>query len=242
MAAPATRGRTRTREQGRATRRARREDGFGGIARALVSALMLAAVGFGIGLVLGVVSGEPQLLLGHLRGRSAEVPWREAPATAIAQAPAPAERAPAPAPEAPLPAVSAPARPAPVPEPAREAAPEPARRPEPAPRAPVAKPAPAVPQAAPAARPAGPIAPGFAVQVGAFTSRSAANELRERLAASGYEAYLTPARGMVDGKVRVRVGPVPDRADAQALALRLERGEKLPTWVLAEAGGNTGSR
>ena len=77
---------------------------------------------------------------------------------------------------------------------------------------------------------------GFAVQVGAFSTEAAAHELVSKLRASGYDVYLTPAAASSDGRWRVRVGPVPQRARADELALRLEREQKLPTWVLSEEG------
>ena len=54
-----------------------------------------------------------------------------------------------------------------------------------------------------------------------------------RLESAGFPAYLTPGAREGD-HWRVRVGPYPSREEAELAALRLERGEKLPTWVLDE--------
>ena len=48
----------------------------GGIVRAVVRLVLLVAVGFGVGLVFGLVTEEPELLAGHLRGRVSPSPWR----------------------------------------------------------------------------------------------------------------------------------------------------------------------
>jgi DedD protein len=49
-----------------------------GAARALawlLGAGALAAIGFTVGIVAGVVAEEPELVAGHLAGRSSDVPW-----------------------------------------------------------------------------------------------------------------------------------------------------------------------
>lgn len=43
----------------------------------LLGALVLVAGGFLVGLVVGVVSEEPELVVGHLSGQSEEVPWQD---------------------------------------------------------------------------------------------------------------------------------------------------------------------
>lgn len=76
-----------------------------------------------------------------------------------------------------------------------------------------------------------PAAPGepapWTVQVSSFRSRTLAEELRGRLAARGFEAYLLSA-ATEEGRVRyrVRVGSFPSRAEAERVAadLRTERG------------------
>ena len=65
------------------------------------------------------------------------------------------------------------------------------------------------------------------MQVSAFRSRSLAEELRARLAARGFDAYVFPSI-TEDGRprYRVRVGAYPTRGDAERVAgeLRSERG------------------
>jgi cell division protein FtsN len=106
---------------------------------------------------------------------------------------------------------------------------------------------PKAPEAAPASRPARPAkattpparsgptqlaagsveADAWTVQVSAFRSRALAEELRARLAARGFDAYVFPSLAE-DGRprYRVRVGTYPARSDAERVAadLRGERG------------------
>ena len=196
----------------------RDEEARRGVIGALAGALVLAGVGFAVGLILGVVSEEPQLVLGHLGGRSTEVAWRDA--SDFGSVDPPVELAVVPPEDA---------------EAARPAMPAVAAAPPAELRARPESPAPGPPPRsnAPAAAVVG---TGFAVQVGAFANEQAADELRGRLRDRGFDAYLTPSAGVADGRWRVRVGPVADRAQADALAKRLERDEKLPTWVLSEEG------
>ncbi len=67
----------------------------------------------------------------------------------------------------------------------------------------------------------------WTVQVNAFRSRALAEELRARLAARGFDAYVFPSL-TEDGRprYRVRVGAYPARSDAERAAaeLRSERG------------------
>lgn len=175
----------------------------------VVGLALLAVPGFALGVLAGVAWEAPGLLLGHLLGRSVDVPWG-----AVAEAqPAPetppvaAAPAPRPATEPKLPAVAAPARPpAPKPEATR-------LRPE-------------------------VLSPGatarFAVQVGAFSESSAAEGLVERLRSSGFAAYVSPSPETSSARWRVRVGPLASREEAERLAARLKAEEKLPTWVLDE--------
>jgi cell division septation protein DedD len=106
--------------------------------------------------------------------------------------------------------------------------------PEPAPAARPSRPArvsaaqpvrPAPPQITAATATGGPDA--WTVQVNAFRSRALAEELRARLAARGYDAYVFPSL-TEDGRprYRVRVGTYAARSDAERAAgdLRTERG------------------
>ena len=76
-------------------------------------------------------------------------------------------------------------------------------------------------------------AAGFAVQVGAFSEKRAAQALSDLLRAHGYPVYLSPTEGD-PASWRVRVGPLGTRPEAEKTARRLETAEKLPTWVLGE--------
>lgn len=147
--------------------------------------------------------------------------------------PRPAEAPPAPEPE-PEPA---PPEPEPEPEPVEpiveEAPPAP---PEPTP-APVVSPASAPEPEAPdapavPARPASLVGDGFRVQVVALRDRDEATEIVESLRGRGYDAYLVDPVPQDRTQVyRVRVGNFADRADAEAVRLRLEREEHFSPWI-----------
>ncbi|MCU0975249.1 MAG: SPOR domain-containing protein [Steroidobacteraceae bacterium] len=128
------------------------------------------------------------------------------------QGPAPEAGAVPPAPTG-LPPAEAPAASSPPTEVARSApdATAPGATPPPAPPAPRA--------AAPAPDPNA----AWAVQLGAFSSRGAADKLVADLRRRGYPAFIVEYRA--EGKVlhRVRVGPEQDRARADALAARLDK-------------------
>lgn len=141
----------------------------------------------------------------------------------VAEAPAPAPVAIAEQPAAEPPA-TAPAEPEPV-----------------APREPpaVAKAAPAIPVKPPvkplvetAPAPAAVTRGGWAVQVGAFGSATAAQRLVKDLQGAGYRAYVSPVTRSGKTLHRVRVGPEAGRDDATRLAERL-KGRGLPTAVVA---------
>jgi DedD protein len=99
----------------------------------------------------------------------------------------------------------------------------------------VAKPVPAVTAepAAPGDSAAAPAPKGtFAVQVGAFGSADTARKLVADLKRDGFAAYVAPLTRSGKTLHRVRVGPQPNRADADKLAARLQaRG--LPASVVA---------
>jgi cell division protein FtsN len=119
-----------------------------------------------------------------------------------------------------------PSRPEP-PVPARAAGPPRAARGLPPP-APPPRPVPPPGVTAPAsATPAAVEAEPWTVQVSAFRSRTLAEELRTRLAARGFDAYLlTSASEDGRARYRVRVGAYPTRSEAERIAaeLRSERG------------------
>lgn len=117
--------------------------------------------------------------------------------------------------------------------------------PEAAPPAVAAAPPAAPARAVPAApkRPAAPPpvaapAPGHvAIQVGAFGESEAAEALAQRLREVGYSVYVTPGATAGQARWRVRVGPFASREQAEELAGKLKREQRLPTWVLDEDNG-----
>jgi cell division septation protein DedD len=179
--------------------------------RSLLGTLVLLGILVVMGFTLGAISGllweEPRLVVAYLTGDTTEIAWDVEPD------PDPGIDAP---PDAPTPPAVAAAPPMPAPKPP-EVSREPARPPRPA---------------------AASAAPGrYAVQVGAFGTSAAAERMAEGLRGRGYPSYVTPGARSGDARWRVRVGPVADREEADRLALRLKRDEKLPTWVLDEDGG-----
>ena len=85
-----------------------------------------------------------------------------------------------------------------------------AETPAPAP----SKPAPTKP--APVAQPAA-VDVGFAVQLAAFSSQADANKLRDRARSLGFSAFTETVATDKGDLVRVRLGPVSTRAEAEAL-------------------------
>ena len=79
-----------------------------------------------------------------------------------------------------------------------------------------------------------PVGAGFAVQVGAFGERSAAEQLAESLRSKALPVYISPGDKAGEARWRVRVGPLATREQAERTAAQLKRDEKLPTWVLSE--------
>lgn len=71
-------------------------------------------------------------------------------------------------------------------------------------------------------------AAGFAVQLGAFRDRAAAEALVARLRGGNFDAFVMSG----DGWHRVRVGPLPERDAAVALAERIHRAIGEPTQVV----------
>jgi DedD protein len=151
----------------------------------------------------------------------------------------PGDPQPPPVTEAPAPA-NAPAPVAAMEQPAAE--PPVAALPEPAPEPvgprelpAVATAPPAIPDKPPvetAPAPAAVTRGGWAVQVGAFGSASAAQRLVKDLQGAGYRAYVSPVTRSGKTLHRVRVGPEAGRDDANRLAERL-KGRGLPTAVVA---------
>ncbi len=116
------------------------------------------------------------------------------PAAPVATAPAPRDEPPAPAAPAPGPATTEPVAATPAP-----AAPAPSP----------AKPAPSADTV------------GFAVQLAAFSHADEATKLRDRARAAGFSAFIETVDTDKGTLSRVRVGPVADRAEAEALKARV---------------------
>ncbi|PKH37074.1 cell division protein [Pseudomonas prosekii] len=116
------------------------------------------------------------------------------------------------------------------------AAPAPAAKPVTPPPAPVAKPAPAQPIAAAPAKPdttqsrvdANGLSVSWSVQLASLTSRASAESLQKSLRSQGYNAYIRTA----DGKNRVFVGPLIERAEADRLRDLLGRQQNLKGFVV----------
>ena len=204
-----------------ATRRARRQGGPT-LLSALFGAGLLVVLGFARGIVAGLMLEEPLLLLDYVTGKTRSVALApaarpEAPAAVASPAPAPPDVA-ARAPGSPPPEPAVPAS-APAPLPA-EAPPRPSE----------ASAAPAAPQPPDQAS----TDRGFSVQVGAFADSGPAAQLARRLEGKGLPVYVSPSAGTDARKWRVRVGPLATRDEAERVAARLEKQEKLPTWVMVE--------
>ncbi len=119
--------------------------------------------------------------------------------------------------------------------PAAPAAPAPVAKPV-APPAPVAKPAPTQPIAAAPAKPdttqsrvdANGLSISWSVQLASLSSRASAESLQKTLRSQGYNAYIRTA----DGKNRVFVGPLIERAEADRLRDLLSRQQNLKGFVV----------
>ena len=215
--------RERRGEAGGRSARSRRGPGLGS---ALAGAGLLVVLGFALGVVGGLVLEEPDLLLDYVLGRTEPVPVGEGGLDVAARPPA----------AAPAPAEVATATPAEV---VAEAAPtarseEWAEGPVEETKEDPAAAAPAPPQTTEVAAIV-PAPAGFAVQVGAFADAAAAEQLARRLRERGHPVYVAPAAGSDTTRWRVRVGPLASRAEAEGVAARLEREERVSTWVLAES-------
>lgn len=189
--------------------------------------LAFVVVGFAVGLVLGIASEEPELLAGHARGDTETVELDDALAArpdedvlaaaqaARAEAEASAEELAIAFDDAPpmeLPDVSA--------GPA-DGGPDAARF--------AADPAPGVSAG-------GAVGGGsWAIQVGAFGDEPSAAQLADRLEGKGYPIEVLPA-GADSNRWRVRVQPIEGEAAARTTAERVEREERLPTWVIRLEG------
>lgn len=202
----------------------------GGVVRALVRLTMLVSFGFAAGLLFGVLSEEPELLAGHLRGDSQSIILAPTEPGVLGTANG-TERA----------AIEERRRRIGDDDAATEGLPVVAAAPVVVPRA-------ALSQAAAASddsriplsdrttskdRPSrGSAVQGtWAIQVGAFAEEAAAIRLTKGLGAKGYPTEMLAASGDSE-RWRVRIQPVRGEAEAREIAARLKRDERLPTWVI----------
>ncbi|WP_053150757.1 SPOR domain-containing protein [Pseudomonas sp. P97.38] len=123
-----------------------------------------------------------------------------------------------------------------APAPAAPASSKPVVAPTPAPAAPAVKPAPTQPITAAPAKPdttqsrvdANGLSVSWSVQLASLTSRESAESLQKNLRSQGYNAYIRSA----DGKNRVFVGPLIERAEADRLRDLLGRQQNLKGFVV----------
>jgi DedD protein len=183
-------------------------------------ALLLIALGFGVGIVAGTAYQEPELVADHLAGRTTEVVLEEEP---LPNTPDVAAAAPT--------AAGLERSAAALGEGALEEAPE-AELAAPAAARAAAVSLPSSARAAPAVAAA---AGSFSIQVGAFSSEGAARQLAGELGKQGYRAYLIDEG---DGaRWKVRVGPLRSKGEAESVSARLKSEQRLPTWIRADGQG-----
>lgn len=157
-----------------------------------------------------VVVPEPQALPQEPVPSDDEIAAQQAPSTPIAPS----------APEAPAP--PAPSAPKPVTPP-----PAPVAKPVPAPAQPITA-APSKPATTPSRVDANGLSVSWSVQLASLTSRESAESLQKTLRSQGYNAYIRSA----DGKNRVFVGPLIERAEADRLRDLLSRQQNLKGFVV----------
>lgn len=186
----------------------------------LAGALLLVAVGFGVGLVAGTAYEEPELVAEHLAGRTVEVALGPV-AEDTAQAPADDVAAPPPP--------AAPGVVEPLPTPLGAGALDESREARllRAPRAVETRSG-----GTAAATAAKPTAQGsaFAIQVGAFATEATAQQLARELGKRGFPSYV--ASEGTGARFKVRVGPIGSRSEAEQLSGRLKSEHRLPTWIM----------
>ncbi|MBD9438430.1 SPOR domain-containing protein [Pseudomonas sp. PDM04] len=155
-----------------------------------------------------VVVPEPQALPQEPVPSDDEIAQQEEPSTPIAPT----------APVAPAPAAK-PVTPAPVPAPVT--------RPSTAPSQPIAA-APTKPDTTQSRVDANGLSVSWSVQLASLSSRASAENLQKTLRSQGYNAYIRTA----DGKNRVFVGPLIERAEADRLRDLLNRQQNLKGFVV----------
>ncbi len=197
----------------------------------LAVASLVVAVGFAVGVIAGITWEAPGLVVGYLGGQTEAIDWSVEATDEPAIGEIAADGA---IPQTPDVAAAPPLGQR---NPKQNAAAEPDRATGAvlgSDRAPAAAARDAV--RAPEPEPAAALRPeagSFAVQVGAFSEKSAAQALADSLRGHGYPVYLSPSEGK-PASWRVRVGPMRTRPEAEKTARRLESAQKLPTWVLGE--------
>ncbi|AZO87029.1 cell division protein [Stutzerimonas stutzeri] len=167
-----------------------------------------------------VVVPEPQALPQEPVPSDDEIAQQESVVPAVPVAPAPAAKpvTPPPAP-APVPALAA--KPAPAPVPALAA------KPATAPAQPIAA-APGKPDTTQSRVDANGLSVSWSVQLASLANRESAEKLQKTLRSQGYNAYIRTA----DGKNRVFVGPLIERAEADRLRDLLNRQQNLKGFVV----------
>jgi DedD protein len=132
------------------------------------------------------------------------------------------------APSAPI-APSAPVAPVPAPPAAKPVTPPaaPVAKPVPTPTQPIAV-APSKPSTTPSRVDANGLSVSWSVQLASLSSRESAESLQKTLRSQGYNAYIRSA----DGKNRVFVGPLIERAEADRLRDLLSRQQNLKGFVV----------
>ena len=153
-----------------------------------------------------VVVPEPQVLPQEPVPSDEEIAEQQAPSTPIAPAPAPAAKPVAPAP-APVPALAA--------------------KPSTPPAQPITA-TPGKPDTSQSRVDANGLSVSWSVQLASLSNRASAESLQKSLRAQGYNAYIRTA----DGKNRVFVGPLIERAEADRLRDLLSRQQNLKGFVV----------
>lgn len=191
--------------------------------------LAFIAVGFAVGLLIGVATEEPELLAGHLRGETETVELDAALAgrpddDELAAAAALAARSAESESEISVDELEVPFDDAPTlalpdvgagPVTGGDAAERPA--------------------ALDATSSASAGTESWAIQVGAFGDAPSAKTLADHLEGKGYPIEVLPASAE-SNRWRVRVQPIDGEASARATAEKIERDESLPTWVIRLEG------
>jgi len=182
---------------------------------------LLVVMGFVLGIVAGAVWEERQLIANHLLGTGEHITLAEAETEATPQG---SQRAPLDLGGGRQEEASTSAPPSIAEKSVDERV---VASPRKAPATTGSVPVPAVSAAPPEGQ--------YLIQVGAFVDSAPAEQLAAQLRKKGYSVSLSQQAlgGKGDGRWRVRVGPTATRAEAEFLATKLKREERLPTWILS---------